>query len=821
MIALLVSVCIPVFAIAESNDKVLSVSEERLLDYLQEGNEKLLVLRSNYCYMTFVEEFKGNALSLYLLEMTDKLIDTGSEPDKKKYMEVLINIIATYDLDNASDISEQKKKDNLKNLKDYTMDFTKMGTEAVSIMVANNPMASELESSISTAIDGLNVLINNTDNWIEGLSNLETIIQDYSNHNIFLKVIEENSEGSLKEAAKMLRTGMDKAIKIKLDTYSEISNENYERYQKFFFDDIFFDIVKEMPEYKSDESLKIFVDLGDDIASKKGTSESSWELGKIIGTLVGDATVGSENLIRRVLEMMALYDISVVLQTEILDVGNTLLTNYGNTVETNAIEEYVLLSQYLIGCRIRGEYCLYSIVANDAGLLSWFNKESAREVKVWYDNKAKKVLAIQENLLKILEEDISLEESGEMYNWIVEPTIEADDIYYLADYPDAKYSINELSKQADNSNAVIQRGNELGIIDLDGNLLTEVAYKKIANFGDSYMMIRTIPKYSEEYGMEWDTYWLNKDGEVNASVGNGALDCTVYYYYDGNRQRTGNISNGLVQETIPVQKSSKYHLYDTGLIMNNLSGRYALDYNCDLITDFIYDECGSLSDGLFAVCQNGKWGYVDELGRIVIPIEYDASWYQYPVFDMSSSRSSSNVKEYCYAASDGYVVLCKDGEWELKDTSGNNVIRKGVFEAIRPVFDGKCWVKKDGKWGIVQIVTESDNIKSLNAGNYKYISGEFLSNFSISDVDGTKNASLMFWHNYGESSTDEEFFFEWENGKWEYEVLGNRSGKIFLLKFTPTKEGMLIEVMCTEGTSYSWELGQESEEWVNVEYKMQ
>ena len=43
MIALLVSVCIPVFAIAESNDKVLSVSEERLLDYLQEGNEKLLV----------------------------------------------------------------------------------------------------------------------------------------------------------------------------------------------------------------------------------------------------------------------------------------------------------------------------------------------------------------------------------------------------------------------------------------------------------------------------------------------------------------------------------------------------------------------------------------------------------------------------------------------------------------------------------------------------------------------------------------------------------------------------------------------------------
>lgn len=294
------------------------------------------------------------------------------------------------------------------------------------------------------------------------------------------------------------------------------------------------------------------------------------------------------------------------------------------------------------------------------------------------------------------------------YTWVVEPTIEADDIYYLADYPDEKRSINELSKQADNSNAVIQRGNELGIIDLDGKLLTEVAYREIANFGDSYMMIRTVPEYSEEYNMDWDIYWLNKDGKVSASVGNGELNTTVYYYYNGIRQRTGNIYSDFVQEVIPVQESSVYHLQNLGLIINSLSGKYALEYNCNLITDFIYDECGSGSDGLFAVCQNGKWGYVDEQGQVVIPIEYDASWQQYPVFDMGSSRSSSKVKEYCYAASDGYVVLCQDGEWELKDITGNSIIPKGTFEAIRPVFDRRCWVKKDGKWGVIQVATESN-----------------------------------------------------------------------------------------------------------------
>ena len=29
--------------------------------------------------------------------------------------------------------------------------------------------------------------------------------------------------------------------------------------------------------------------------------------------------------------------------------------------------------------------------------------------------------------------------------------------------------------------------------------MAEVAYKEIANYGDYYMMISTVPKYSEEY----------------------------------------------------------------------------------------------------------------------------------------------------------------------------------------------------------------------------------------------------------------------------------------------------------------------------------
>lgn len=399
---LMLSLSVPAFAKESSDLLAGSSSGKKLFQYMQGDNGNLLILRRNYGYMTFIEDFKSDTLSLYLLEMTDKLIDTGATPDKEKYMETLVNIIATYDLERADEVAKQKNMDNLKTLQDYAMDCGEMGKNAVSVMVGNNPAASELETTLSTAIDSLGLLIDNTDNWISALSNLETIIQNYSEHNEFLKLIEEKSEGELKVAAQTLRKGMEKALEIKLDTYQDVSDKNYKNYEEFFFSDVFFNAVKKMPEYEEDESLKYLVDTGDDIVSKASTLGSAWDLGEMIGTLVGDVVVGGENLVNRVLEMMAIYNISEILQGEIIEAGTEFLNNMGKENEENLAHTYVAFSNYLVGCRIRGEYCLYSIVAKDAGLLSWFNKNSAKESKEWYDNKTEKIIKIQNNLLEVI-----------------------------------------------------------------------------------------------------------------------------------------------------------------------------------------------------------------------------------------------------------------------------------------------------------------------------------------------------------------------------------------------------------------------------------
>lgn len=116
---------------------------------------------------------------------------------------------------------------------------------------------------------------------------------------------------------------------------------------------------------------------------------------------------------------------------------------------------------------------------------------------------------------------------------------------------------------------------------------------------------------------------------------------------------------------------------------------------------------------------------------------------------------------------------------------------------------------------------ETNNSIFLNSNIYEYVNGEFLSYFSIDEIDGKKNAALLFWHNFGESASDEEFFFEWIDGKLDYEVVGNRSKKKCLLKFNQTNEGVIIRVTCIDGIYYSWETGEKDEEWVNGEYKRQ
>ena len=85
------------------------------------------------------------------------------------------------------------------------------------------------------------------------------------------------------------------------------------------------------------------------------------------------------------------------------------------------------------------------------------------------------------------------------------------------------------------------------------------------------------------------------------------------------------------------------------------------------LTDAIFDDARNFNEGLAAVKQGGKWGFINQQGIVVIPVKYDS------VTDFSIYKSGQDF--YCDVT--GQVIpvtrVVEDGvEWYL-DKFGDKI----------------------------------------------------------------------------------------------------------------------------------------------------
>ncbi|MGN0398986.1 MAG: M4 family metallopeptidase [Blautia sp.] len=298
---------------------------------------------------------------------------------------------------------------------------------------------------------------------------------------------------------------------------------------------------------------------------------------------------------------------------------------------------------------------------------------------------------------------ITEQKEGYAPKWVVKPTIEADDIYYIQNL-DFDRSWNEQNVQFMGNYAVIEKDGSLGLIGMDGKLNGGMDYVTIHPFGyeGKILLDRTEPVYTEKYKTEWSLFMLDGD-VINPVDGLGGGGFTYAYYAEEEEIKLFDEMKVIFQETVnrtipeyAIPVSQAYVTEEDTSASAFLASPYAVCLDNKLVTNFIYDECGPESSSLLAVKKDGKWGYINNKGEIVIPFEYEESWN----YEQTGEYSTYQM-HYCYGATEGFVPLYKNGTWEMRDTNGNIVIPSGYFEAIRPVHDGKCWVKKDGKWGVI------------------------------------------------------------------------------------------------------------------------
>ena len=101
---------------------------------------------------------------------------------------------------------------------------------------------------------------------------------------------------------------------------------------------------------------------------------------------------------------------------------------------------------------------------------------------------------------------------------------------------------------------------------------------------------------------------------------------------------------------------------------NVYNRQIAIDRNQNILFDMILFDNGheSFHDGLLRVLRNGKMGYADRFGQIVIPCIYDyASW-----FENGQAKVTFKAKKYLDIGEHEHV---KSDEWFNIDRKGNRI----------------------------------------------------------------------------------------------------------------------------------------------------
>ncbi len=87
-----------------------------------------------------------------------------------------------------------------------------------------------------------------------------------------------------------------------------------------------------------------------------------------------------------------------------------------------------------------------------------------------------------------------------------------------------------------------------------------------------------------------------------------------------------------------------------------------------------YTRVSCLSEGLAWVQKDGKWGYINKTGKVVIPLQYDDAYSFY----------------------EGLAVVKKDGKYGFINKTGNIIVPL-QYDDVGAFYEGLAWVYKDGE----------------------------------------------------------------------------------------------------------------------------
>ena len=401
----------------ESNELYTDTQKEQIYSRYMSNEgmfETLFCDNKAVGYLSMTEKIESNSAISWTINMSSQIL--GEDLDKKDYAEILANLVTMQEGDFAEQVEQQEEFDDVKDLGDYAGDIADIAMGSVN----SAKVMEEISPIIDAATDGKEVIIES----IEQAKYYQTSLQSYTQTEYFLEAINQYAEiEGLRSAAKDLLYANEKLLEKRLEYVTDCA-ENLGKYEAdFFVNHLSVALLKSTDIYQADETVKWFVDCGEDLMSSVSSVINAGELAFRATMLAGDIGFGTSNMFNRYQEMKVVADVANALIRAIHKIEISADYQEIDTIEN--VQEKCKYYKALLITHARGEYLVYQLLMNDAGFVSVLREfsesflEPQETTEGWYNGQIKVLGEYLERLSSIFSVDDSLvddtreEETGE------------------------------------------------------------------------------------------------------------------------------------------------------------------------------------------------------------------------------------------------------------------------------------------------------------------------------------------------------------------------------------------------------------------------
>lgn len=294
-------------------------------------------------------------------------------------------------------------------------------------------------------------------------------------------------------------------------------------------------------------------------------------------------------------------------------------------------------------------------------------------------------------------------EQKQAYRWLIEPTINADNII---SFDGSQVDPNNEKNTAYANYSVIRQNGKYGIIDYSGNMVVPAEYD---DYYTCWCGEVTLFNIINEKNDEYEYCSIDSSNQVVYYAAEHH-DSSPRYYWNSNEEKiyvkdadeeqgeeyTGKKAVVVCEADV---KKSDNGFYDISPVSEPL---YGLAKKDKLILDMQYtDFYAPAYKGAGLTCiafenDEGKWGYVGSDGKTIIDFKCDGDMSAY-----CGKVIDDEMAVHPYLFTDDYLPVSINSSYGYYDIDGNCIVKPGEFDQARPAHNGKAWVMKSGKWGVI------------------------------------------------------------------------------------------------------------------------